>query len=122
MKKLTHLLIAGSLIFITSCTKIVSPPMPGVETIKTDIGTLSISKIVSDGNFTATITGLTIGSKYSLQITDINQDVFKNVKVETIDNAFTASFAVKLKDGVYDIILVDSKANIIGRTPLIIKN
>ena len=96
--------------------------MPGVETIKTDIGTLSISKIVSDGNFTATITGLTIGSKYSLQITDINQDVFKNVKVETIDNAFTASFAVKLKDGVYDIILVDSKANIIGRTPLIIKN
>ena len=122
MKKLTHLLIASSLIFITSCTKIVSPPMPGAEAIKTEIGTLSISKIVSDGNFTATVTGLTIGSKYSLQITDINQDVFKNVKVETIDNAFTASFAIKLKDGAYDIILVDSKASIIGRTPLIIKN
>ena len=96
--------------------------MPGVETIKTDIGTLSISKVVNDGNFTAKVTGLTIGNKYSLQITDINQDVFKNVKVESLYNAFTASFAIKLKDGAYDIILVDSKASIIGRTPLIIKN
>ena len=96
--------------------------MPGVEITKTDIGTLRISKVVNDGNFEATVTGLTIGSKYSLQIVDINQDVFKNVKVETISDAFTTSFAVKLKDGAYDIIFVDSKANTIGRTPLIIKN
>ena len=122
MKKTTYTLFVTFLIFITSCTKVVSPPMPGVETIKTDIGTLSISKVVNDGNFTAKVTGLTIGNKYSLQITDINQDVFKNVKVESLDNAFTASFAIKLKDGAYDIILVDSKASIIGRTPLIIKN
>ena len=122
MKRTTYILIASLAIFITSCTKVVSPPAPGAETIKTDIGTLSISKAVNDGNFTATVTGLTVGSKYSLQVTDINQEVFKNVKVETISDAFTTSFAIKLKDGAYDIILVDSKANTIGRTPLIIKN
>ena len=122
MKKITYILIASSLLFITSCTKVISTPAPVAEVTKTDIGTLTISKVVSDGNFTATVTGLTIGSKYSLQIVDINQDVFKNVKVETINDAFTTSFAVSLKDGTYDVILVDSKANTIGRTPLIIKN
>lgn len=122
MKKIAYILIVGSLIFITSCTKVVSPPMPGAEIAKTDIGTLTISKVVNNGTFTATVTGLTTGSKYTLQIVDINQDVFKNAKIETISDTYTTDFAVKLKDGFYDIILVDSKANTIGRTPLIIKN
>ena len=122
MKKLTYILIVSSLIFITSCTKVISYPAPVAETTKTDIGTLSISKVVNDGTFVATVTGLTIGSKYSLQIVDISQEVYKNVKVETVSDSYTASFAIKVKDGAYDVILVDSKANIIGRTPLLIKN
>ena len=122
MKHLTLILIAFSLIFITSCTKVISTPASTPEVVKTDIGTLTISKVVNDGNFTATVTGLTIGSKYTLQIVDINQDVLKNVKVETINDTYTASFVVSLKDGAYDVILVDSRANTIGRTPLIIKN
>ena len=36
MKKIAYILIVGSLIFITSCTKVVSPPMPGAEIAKTD--------------------------------------------------------------------------------------
>jgi hypothetical protein len=122
MKKITYILIATFAIFITSCTKVVNPPMPTQEITKTDIGTLIINKVVNNGNFTATVTGLTVGSKYSLQIVDINQDVYKNVKVETVNDTYTAGFAVSLKNGAYDVILVDSKANTIGRTPLIIKN
>lgn len=122
MKKITYILIASLAIFITGCTKVVNPPLSTPEITKTDIGTLVISKVVNNGNFITTVTGLTIGSKYSLQIVDINQDVYKNVRVETVSDAFTTSFAVSLKDGAYDIILVDSKANTIGRTPLIIKN
>ena len=122
MKKITYTLIASFAIFITSCTKVVDSPMPTQEITKTEIGTLVINKVVNNGNFTATVTGLTIGSKYTLQIVDINQDVYKNVKVETVNDTYTASFAVSLKDGAYDIILVNSKANTIGRTPLLIKN
>ena len=122
MKKITYILIVSSLIFITSCTKVISLPAPVAEVVKTDIGTLSISKVVNDGNFTATVTGLTIGSKYSVQLVNIDQTVLSNKKVESVSNDYTVTFAVSLKDGAYDVILVDSKANTIGRTPLIIKN
>lgn len=106
---------------LIACTKVVSTPTPSI-----DLGRLSTTMSFVDrpvfvgGNLTFSVKG-TVGSKYSIQITDIAGDV-KLIQGITVDEEVEKVVMPlnKLEMGIYDIIFLDIKGNNI-KQPLIKK-
>lgn len=118
MKKLLYLLI---FIFV-GCTKIpILPPKVELGAIPTSSVINKVSPIVSDGsNITVAMT-LTVGAKYSLQVTDLLDNELKVLgftagSSTTIKNIDLSS----LKNGDYNLILMDIQGHEY-RTNIVIK-
>jgi hypothetical protein len=117
MKKL--LLI--TVIFLTACTKVVTPPNPAI-----DLGVKStstgIKSINQTGNIVTAIFETTIGSKYSVQIIPFGSE--EPVKKEGfIATETTTQKVYNLSDLVrkdYDLIFIDINGKEV-KYPLIIK-
>ena len=114
MKKIA--LLTSFLIFILGCTKIDYTPQIDLGIVSSSTQINKVTPIVSDGKAVLVAMTLTVGSKYSLQVSDLLEKEYKVVGF-TAESTLTIKTLdlSDLKEGDYTIVLMDIKGNEIKR-------
>lgn len=98
---------------IISCEK-VKPPKPLINLGK-ESSTTRIDKvypIISDGKSVTLDMSLTVGSKYSLQVTDLLDNKIKTFGFTSDRTSYSKTLDLSsLENGDYNILLIDTKGN-----------